>query len=108
MERRINAGILEELELDDVILPKTVKTRKLRFFGHGVRHESLHRDVLQGAIEEGNDRATKDDLAHNVRDRMTTAAHGATRRAHNRDEWRRVAEALNERSSSRNVTKDIT
>ena len=46
----------ENIKLQKEALPTTVKRRKLAWFGHVTRHDSLSKTILQGTMEGGQRR----------------------------------------------------
>ena len=46
-QKRTNESILEEMKVQPNWLLQTIKTRKLRYFGHIKRHNGLERDIME-------------------------------------------------------------
>ena len=54
--KRTNKSILDELKIESGWLVNTVKKRKLAYFGHIKRHQSLERTIFEGKMPNGRDR----------------------------------------------------
>ena len=50
MERKTNAWVLEKIG-SAITLRSSTARRKLRYFGHIIRHTNLERDIIQGQAE---------------------------------------------------------
>ena len=46
-----NASILSQLDMEELQLLRTIKKRKLSYFGHVKRHHSLQKVMLEGQVE---------------------------------------------------------
>ena len=50
-DKKKNEEVLKQLGLTETSLVKTIKRRKLAYYGHIRRHDSLQRKILEGKIE---------------------------------------------------------
>ena len=83
--KRTNASILEELGIEGEWLVKTVKKRKLAYFGHIKRHESLERTIFEGRMPNNRCRGRprrrwSDDIERDLETDLTTAGKMAMER----------------------------
>ena len=95
-EKRTNESILQQLgNFDENWLLNTVVQRKMKFFGHVKRHESLERMIYEGIIEGKRGRGRpRRRWSQDITDRLETTVSEAGRRAQDRDAFRRaVADA---------------
>ena len=70
-------------------LLNTVKTRKLKWFGHTVRHDSLAKTILQGSVEGGRKRGRpKKAWLANIKDWTDLELPALLQKAEQRKEWR--------------------
>ena len=49
-EKRTNKSVLEELGITENWLLNNIKSRKLKYFGHVKRHDSLEKAIFEGAV----------------------------------------------------------
>ena len=102
-EKRTNESILQQLgNFDENWLLNTVVQRKMKFFGHVKRHESLERMIYEGIIEGKRGRGRpRRRWSQDITDRLETTVSEAGRRAQDRDAFRRaVADATCRRASA--------
>ena len=102
-EKRTNVSILQQLgNIDENWLLNTVVQRKMKFFGHVKRHESLERMIYEGLIEGKRGRGRpRRRWSQDITDRLETTVSEAGRRAQDRDAFRRaVADATCRRESA--------
>ena len=102
-EKRTNVSILQQLgNIDENWLLNTVLQRKMKFFGHVKRHESLERMIYEGIIEGKRGRGRpRRRWSQDITDRLETTVSEAGRRAQDRDAFRRaVADATCRRASA--------
>ena len=90
IERRTNQSILRELDTNMSLLNE-IKKRKLRYFGHITRKHNLSTEILQGKMEgkrsKGRQRMRWTD---NIQEWLGTEINQCSRRAQNREEWKRM------------------
>ena len=102
-EKRTNVSILQQLgNIDENWLLNTVVQRKMKFFGHVKRHESLEGMIYEGLIEGKRGRGRpRRRWSQDITDRLETTVSEAGRRAQDRDAFRRaVADATCRRASA--------
>ena len=49
-EKRTNKSVLEELKISENWLLNNIKSRKLKYFGHVKRHDSIEKIILEGVV----------------------------------------------------------
>ena len=49
--KRTNESVLQELNMTDCQLTKTIKKLKLKYFGHVTRHNNLEKLCMEGVVE---------------------------------------------------------
>ena len=49
-EKRTNKSVLEELKISENWLLNNIKSRKLKYFGHIKRHDSIEKIILEGVV----------------------------------------------------------
>ena len=91
-DRKTNEFVWQQItrcNKDMVPLLKTVKTRKMKWFGHTARHSSLAKTILQGTVVGGRKRGRprKTWLA-NIKDWTDLDLSALLRKAEQREEWR--------------------
>ena len=90
-QRITNEEVLRKLGTQRSLL-KSIKTRKLRFFGHTKRHNTIMKDILEGKMEgrrpKGRPRAQWSD---NIKQWTGRSLAVCSRLAENREEWRRFS-----------------
>ena len=94
VKKRTNASILQELNIEEGWLLKTIKRRKLIYFGHLKRHESLERTIMEGYMpgKRGRGRPKRrwvQDVADDLQMDVSDAGHLAC----DRDVFRKVVMA---------------
>ena len=102
-EKRTYKLVLQQLgNIDENWLLNTVVQRKMKFFGHVKRHESLERMIYEGLIEGKRGRGRpRRRWSQDITDRLETTVSEAGRRAQDRDAFRRaVADATCRRASA--------
>ena len=71
----------------------TVKKRKLKWYGHITRHNTLSKTILQGTIEGGRRRGRQRKCwLDNIKEWTRLDSPTLLRKAEDRDDWRRLAE----------------
>ena len=89
MEKRTNESILNELSIEKSWLLNTVKKKRLAYFGHIKRHQSLEKTILEGKMPGHRNRGRpkrrwSDDIEKDLETDLSTAG----RMAMNRDLFR--------------------
>lgn len=70
----------------------TVKRRKLTYFGHSMRHQSLNKTIIQGTIEGGRKRGRpKKNWLGNILEWTGMDLSGVLTVTQDRERWRRIA-----------------
>ena len=73
-------------------LMNTIKTRKLKFFGHTKRHDSIMKNILEGRMEGSRPRGRpRAQWSDNVKEWSGHNLAECTRLAEQRDLWRRIS-----------------
>ena len=89
--RVTNEEVLKRLNISRNLLPK-IQSRKLVYFGHIKRHDSIMKDILEGRLEgtraRGRPRAQWSD---NIREWAGCGLMECTRLASDRERWRHVS-----------------
>ena len=90
-QKRTNESILNELNIEENWLINLVRKRKLSFFGHLKRHQSLEKTIMEGKMPNRRGRGRpkrrwSDDITENLQMNITTA--GIL--AQERDNYRRA------------------
>ena len=93
-EHRTNKDVLEEIEDQagqQEPLIAIVKRRKLSWFGHTVRHDSLCKTVMEGTVEGQRRRGRQRKMwMDNIKEWTGLKFENILEKAYDRDEWRRV------------------
>ena len=86
-----NEYVLKRLNISRNLIPK-IKSRKLSYFGHIKRHDSIMKNILEGRLEgtraRGRPRAQWSD---NIREWAGCSLMECTRLASDRERWRHVS-----------------
>ena len=94
-EHKTNEYVRKTVE--DLVGPQepllgTVKRRKLIWFGHVTRHNSLSKTIMQGTVAGGRKRGRqKKSWADNIKEWTAMTTPDLLRAANDRAEWRRKA-----------------
>ena len=68
--------------------------RKLRFFGHAIRHNGLEKVIIQGKVESTRGRGRPKRAWHSdVEEWLNCGLHEASQMAQNREQWRKSVKA---------------
>ena len=89
-DRVTNEDVCVKLNMERKLL-ETIKTRKLRYFGHIKRHHSIKKEILEGKVNGKRGRGRppicwEDDVKAWTKMDLSTC----TRAVENRDVWREV------------------
>ena len=89
-EKRTNVSILQQLgNVEENWLLNTVVQRKLAYFGHVKRHDSLERTIYEGIIEGRRGRGRpRRRWSQDITERLNTTVAEAGRRAQDRSAYR--------------------
>ena len=97
-DRRTNDFVWQQIKRcnkDIEPLLKTVKTRKLKWFGHTVRHNSLAKTILQGSVEGGRKRGRpKKTWLANIKEWTQRDVHSLLSSAQDRQLWRSLCKSV--------------
>ena len=87
--------MLNELGMETTTVVKTIKKRKLSYYGHIRRHDTLQRKILEGKIEgkRGRGRRRKSWIG-NIKEASGNEINRCCEIAKNRDEWRSMVSNL--------------
>ena len=90
-EKKTNQEVCDILDIRPTLL-KVIKTRKLRYFGHLRRHQTITKDILEGSVEgkRGRGRPTRTWI-DNVKTWTGLSAAECSQQAVNREEWRVIS-----------------
>ena len=102
-EKRTNVSILQQLgNVEENWLLNTIVQRKLSYFGHVKRHDSLERTIYEGIIEGKRGRGRpRRRWSQDITERLNTTVTEAGRRAQDRSAYRgAVADATCRRASA--------
>ena len=90
-QKLTNEEVLEKLNTQRSLM-QTIKSRKLKFFGHTKRHDSIMKTILEGKVEgkrpQGRPRAQWCD---NIKQWTGRSLADCTRMSEDRDLWRRAS-----------------
>ena len=86
-----NEDVLKILKTEKTLL-NTIKARKLKFFGHTKRHESLMKNILEGKMEGRRPRGRpRAQWCDNIREWSGHSLAECTRLANQREVWRQIS-----------------
>ena len=106
-EHRTNEDVLEEVEARagrQEPLLATAKRRKLAWFGHMVRHDSLCKTVLQGTVMGKRRRGRQRKCwLDNIKEWTGLELESLLEKANNREEWRHVTKSASRTSPRRST-----
>ena len=89
---KTNKEVLHMAGRKQIALVKLVKERKIKYFGHVKRHQSLLNDVLEGIVKGSRSRGRpRIDWEENVKNWSGLKLQECTRIAEDRVKWRDVA-----------------
>ena len=94
-ERKTNSKVLKQLGLKDTEIVITVKRRKLAYYGHIRRHNTIQKTILEGKIEgkRGRGRRRKSWI-ENVEETSGMRINQCGVEAVDRNKWRVMASNL--------------
>ena len=97
LQRRTNVSVRQEVETTcgtHETLLATVKRRKLNWFGHVCRHDSLAKTILQGTVAGGRKRGRpRKTWMDNIKEWTGLTTPQLIRKAENRSTWARITAA---------------
>ena len=86
-----NEDVLKQLEIKKSLL-STIKERKLKFFGHTKRHDSIMKNILEGKLQGKRPRGRpRAQWCDNIKEWTGFSMAESTRLARQREEWRRIS-----------------
>ena len=86
-----NEEVLKQLDTKKSLL-NTIKERKLKFFGHTKRHNSIMKNILEGKLEGKRPRGRpRAQWCDNIKEWTGFSMAESTRLARQREEWRRIS-----------------
>ena len=86
-----NVVVLDRINIEKRLLT-TIQTKKLKYFGHIIRHDSLHRTILDGKVNGSRGRGRpRTTWSTNICQWTDLRYHQAVRKAQRRDEWKTIA-----------------
>ena len=94
-DRKTNREVLNDLGLKTTTLIETIKKRKLAYYGHIRRHDTLQRRILEGKVEgkRGRGRRRKSWLG-NIEEASGMKINQCCEMAKNREKWRSMVSNL--------------
>ena len=88
---KTNKEVLKIMQSKPELLNK-IKQRKVKYFGHIKRHDTLCKTILEGKVEGTRARGRQRSLwTDNIREWTSLSLLQCTRKASNRGEWRVIA-----------------
>ena len=86
-----NEDVLKNLETEKTLL-NTIKERKLKFFGHIKRHDSIMKNILEGKMEGRRPRGRpRAQWCDNIKEWSGHSLAECTRMANQREVWRQIS-----------------
>ena len=94
-DKKTNKEVIDQLGLKETSIVKTIKKRKLAYYGHIRRHDTLQRKILEGKIEgkRGRGRRRKSWI-ENIEETTGQKINECCEIARDRDRWRSMASNL--------------
>ena len=94
-DKKTNVEVLEKVGLKNKEMLNIIKRRKLTYYGHISRHDSMQKDILEGKIEgtRGRGRPRKSWIG-NIKETTRMTMQECGKRAKDRDKWRSMASNL--------------
>ena len=90
-ERKTNKKVCEMLKLQPSLL-MTIKTRKLKYFGHTKRHTSIQNQIMEGTVKGKRSRGRpRRSWMDDVKGWTGLSAAECNAKARDRDEWRTIS-----------------
>ena len=90
-EKMKNEDVLKKVGVERSLM-NTIKTRKMKFFGHTKRHDSIMKNILEGRMEGSRPRGRpRAQWSDNVKEWSGHNLAECTRLAEQRDLWRRIS-----------------
>ena len=94
-DKKTNKEVLKQLGMKETSLIETIKKRKLAYYGHIRRHDTLQRKILEGKIEgkRGRGRRRKSWI-QNIEETTGLEINSCCEIARDREKWRSMASNL--------------
>ena len=100
--KKTNEEVLAKLGLRKTEMLNTIKSRKLAFYGHIRRHDTLQRTILEGKIDgKRGPGCPRKSWIGNIKETTGMTMQECGKRASDRDEWRSMASNLCEEKEPR-------
>ncbi|GFR60175.1 endonuclease-reverse transcriptase [Elysia marginata] len=94
-EKTTNKEVLKTMNLNSTKLLRSIKKKKLSYFGHTKRHESLQKLALEGKVDSSRGRGRRrKSWTTNIAEMTNMRVNAAARAAMERDGWRSMASNL--------------
>ena len=94
-EKKTNQEILEKLNLTQTELLKTIKQRKLSYYGHIRRHETIQKKILEGKVNGKRSRGRKrKSWQQNIEEDASMKINECSKVALDRRRWKIMASNL--------------
>jgi hypothetical protein len=88
-EKRTNKEILQQLRMEENWLLNNIAKRKLKYFGHIKRHNSLEKTIMEGSVDGKRRRGRPRRRWHqDITESLKMSTHEANRLAQDRDAFR--------------------
>lgn len=92
-DRRTNEWVLQQIGSKQTLLPQLVR-RKMKFFGHAIRHDKIEKSVIQGKVEGSRGRGRPMRAWHtDIEQWLGCSLHQASQLTHDRKLWRHSMKA---------------
>ena len=101
-DKKTNTEVLKQLGLSETQIVKTIQKRKLSYYGHVRRHDTLQRKILEGKIEgkRGRGRRRKSWI-ENIEETAGMKINQCCEIAIDRDRWRSMTSNLRKEKEPR-------
>ena len=94
-DKKTNEKVLKELGLNETSLVKTIQQRKLAYYGHIRRHDTLQRKILEGKIDGKRGRGRRRKIwIENIEETTGMKINKCCELARDRERWRSMASNL--------------
>ena len=94
-EKTTNIEVLKNMNLNSTELLRSIKKKKLSYFGHTKRHESLQKLILEGKVNGSRGRGRRrKSWTSNIAEMTNMRVNAAAKEAMERVGWRSMASNL--------------
>ena len=94
-EKTSNKVVLQTMNLEETELLKSIKRKKLSYFGHTRRHDSLQKLIMEGKVDGSRGRGRRrKSWTGNIAEMTNMKVNEAAETAMERDRWRTMASNL--------------